>query len=364
MVELTREVAYRIEEGPTGLRVVLERAEGARAGTTKLEAPKPPEVPRSTQVPKLAEAPRSDGRTVSPARLDTPTAEATKPVAPKPETPRTEMVKPVAPTPSAKPEPVATAAVVVPNPPAPTRVAQASPGAAPAPPAARPEMTPSGSKLITLDFKEADVVNVLRILSAEAGRNIAVGDDVKGKVTVSLRNVTWEQALDTILEARGLQKIEKGGVIRIVSSEQLAKEREAQARAEEAKRKAEIDNRTKMAEAQLKEQEAQQRRLALEAAAIEAVARGPLAEEVIRLSYADAGEVGNTLQGVLGLGVEPILPCRTVQGGQGTGGGGGSSSPVNGPIAAPPFSQLFGPPPAPTAAPTPPRRRRTSSPTG
>jgi type IV pilus assembly protein PilQ len=213
----------------------------------------------------------------------------------------------------------------------------------------------NGSKLISLDFKDADVINVLRILAVEGNRNLVVGDDIKGKVSVSLRNVTWDQALEAILEARGLQKIEKAGVIRIVSSEQLAKEREAQAKADEAKRKAEIEVRTKMAEAQVKEQEVQQRRLAAEAAAAEAMARGPLREEIIRLSYADAGEVGNTLQGVLGLGVQPILPCRILQGGQGTGvSGGGISSPVSGPIAAPPFSQLFGPPPPPEApAPVP-----------
>jgi len=337
VVELTREVAYRIEEGPTGLKVVLEREEAPRTG--KLETPIPPEPP------KMAEAPKADARKVSAARLGPPTGDATKAAAPRPEMPKPEMAKPVAPPP--KPEMVATAAVLVPNPAAPTRVAQAAaPSTAPAPPPARSETGPNGSKLITLDFKDADVINVLRILGAEAGRNLAVGDDVKGKVTVSLRNVTWEQALDTILEARGLQKIEKGGVIRIVSSEQLAKERELQARAEEAKRKAEIDIRTKVAEAELKEQQVRQRKLSMEAAASEAEARGPLKEEILRLSYADPGEVANTLQGILGFGQQPIEPCvKIIESDLDTKlefrSGGGA---VSGPIAEPPFSQLFGPP--------------------
>jgi type IV pilus assembly protein PilQ len=176
---------------------------------------------------------------------------------------------------------------------------------------ARPQTAPEGSKLITLDFKDADVVNVLRILSAEGGRNIVLGDDVKGKVTVTLRNVTWEQALDTILEARGLQRIEKGGVIRIVSSEQITKEREAQARAEEAKRKGEIDVRTKMAEAELKEAELAAKKAATEAAAAEAAARGPLVEEVLRLSYADPEEVAKTLQGILGIPPEGTAPVQS-----------------------------------------------------
>src|SRR5262249_51002519 len=214
----------------------------------------------------------------------------------------------------------------------------------------------NGVKLITLDFKDADVINVLRLLGAEGNKNLIVGDDVKGKVTVSLRNVTWEQALDTILEARGLQKIEKGGVIRIVSNEQLAKERDAQARAEEAKRKAEIEVRTKVAEAEVKEQEARQRRLAAEAAAAEAESRGPLKEEILRLVYADPGEIANTLQGILGIvGGTPIEPCIKVSETEQetkiefrTGGGA-----TSGPIAEPPFSQLFRPPRTPEAAPAP-----------
>jgi type IV pilus assembly protein PilQ len=113
--------------------------------------------------------------------------------------------------------------------------------------------------------------------------------------------VTWEQALDTILEVRGLAKVEKDGVIRIVSIEQLTKEKEALARVEGAKRNAEIETRTKMAEAQLKETELATKKLAADAAAAEAQARGPLREEVIRLSYADPIEVALTLQGILGI---------------------------------------------------------------
>jgi type IV pilus assembly protein PilQ len=150
------------------------------------------------------------------------------------------------------------------------------------------------------------VVNLLRILAAESGRNIVSGDDVKGRVSISLKNVTWEQALDTILEVRGLAKVERDGVIRIVSIEQLTKEKEALARVEGAKRNAEIETRTKMAEAQLKETELATRKLAADAAAAEAQARGPLREEVIRLSYADPIEVALTLQGILGIPPEGV----------------------------------------------------------
>ena len=102
-------------------------------------------------------------------------------------------------------------------------------------------------------------MNIVRILAAESGKNIVIGDDVKGKISIALRNVPWEQALDTILAAKGLEKIERDGVIRIVSQEQREKEREIRARAEEAARKADVEIRAKAAEAHAREIEARAR---------------------------------------------------------------------------------------------------------
>src|SRR5881409_1994479 len=220
--------------------------------------------------------------------------------------------------------------------PGPTRIAQAPP--APAAPAA-PERPSNGSRLISFDFKDADVVNLLRILAAESTKNIVIGDDVKGKMSISLRNVPWDLAFQTILDTRGLQKIEKDGVIRIVSNDQLLKEREAQARVEESKLKAETEIRAKAAEAKLKEQEAIARERAVELELAQLKARGPLKEETIRLAYADPEDIEKTLLGILGqlpAGVAPTVP----------------SGPP--PIAAPPFSALYGTAQAPGApAPTP-----------
>jgi type IV pilus assembly protein PilQ len=222
--------------------------------------------------------------------------------------------------------------------PRPVQLAQATPApAAPAP--------TNGQRLISFDFKDADVVNLLRILAAESNKNVVIGDDVKGKMSITLKNVPWDLALDTILETRGLRKIEKDGVLRIVSIEQLTKEREAAARVEEARLKAESDVRTKIAEAQLKEQEAIDKKRLAEAAVAELRARGPLREETIRLSYADPEEVARTLQGILG------IPASGVQ---------AQIAPAAEgmpPIAGPPFSALYGtapqmpqaPPPSPTA---------------
>jgi type IV pilus assembly protein PilQ len=220
----------------------------------------------------------------------------------------------------------------------PVQLAQATP------PAAAPAPT-NGQRLISFDFKDADVVNLLRILAAESSKNVVIGDDVKGKMSITLKNVPWDLALDTILETRGLRKIEKDGVLRIVSNEQLIKEREAIARVEEARMKSESDVRAKIAEAQLKEQEAIDKKRLADAAVAELRARGPLREETIRLSYADPDEVAKTLQGILGIpptGVQAqVAPVA-------------EGMPL---IAAPPFSALYGtapqmpqaPPPSPTA---------------
>src|SRR5438093_4483508 len=220
--------------------------------------------------------------------------------------------------------------------PGPTRIAQAPP--APAAPAA-PERPSNGSRLISFDFKDADVVNLLRILAAESTKNIVIGDDVKGKMSIALRNEPWDVAFQTILDTRGLQKIEKDGVIRIVSNDQLLKEREAQARVEESKLKAETEIRAKAAEAKLKEQEAIARGRAVGLELAQLKAGRPVKEETIRLAYADPEDIEKALLGILGqlpAGIAPTVP----------------SGPP--PIAAPPFSALYGTAQAPGApAPTP-----------
>ena len=323
VVELNRKAGYRIEEGPQGLTVLID----APAGPATAETPALPKRPAATlaDLPRMPEAAKpSDAPKASSAPKATePTGAERKPAVAMPAPSTT--VPGIVPR---HPEAVRTAAL------APVVLAQAATMPAPAAPSAPAPAAPNGSKLISLEFKDADVINLLRILSAESGRNIVAGDDVKGKLSVSLRNVTWEQALDTILEVKGLQKIDKGGVIRIISIDQLAKEREAQARADDAKRKAEIDARTKEAEAQLKEAEVANRKLQADLANAEAQSRGPLREEVIRLSYADPEDVAKTLQGILGIPAEGAQPIAGTQGITAPGG-----PPL---IAEPPFSALYG----------------------
>jgi type IV pilus assembly protein PilQ len=68
---------------------------------------------------------------------------------------------------------------------------------------------------ITLDFQNADIHNVLRIIADVSGLNIVTSDDVKGTITIRLKDVPWDQALDVILESKDLAKMEIGNVVRI-----------------------------------------------------------------------------------------------------------------------------------------------------
>jgi type IV pilus assembly protein PilQ len=88
---------------------------------------------------------------------------------------------------------------------------------------------------ITLDFHDIDIRNLLRLIADVSKKNIVVGDDVTGKVTVSLRNVPWDQALDLVLKSKGLGKEEMGNVIRVAKLEVIASEQKARAEAEKAK---------------------------------------------------------------------------------------------------------------------------------
>ena len=91
-------------------------------------------------------------------------------------------------------------------------------------PAARPETfksapKPSGARYagepISLDLKDADLKDVLRTFAELTKLNIAIDPEVKGSVTVRLQDVSWDQALDLILEINGLVYVLEGNVVRV-----------------------------------------------------------------------------------------------------------------------------------------------------
>lgn len=77
---------------------------------------------------------------------------------------------------------------------------------------------------VTVDFKDADIQNVLRILSLKSGVNIVAGNDVTGTVTLRLVDVPWEKALDVVLKTYGYAYDRDENIIRVTTLENLRKE--------------------------------------------------------------------------------------------------------------------------------------------
>lgn len=95
------------------------------------------------------------------------------------------------------------------------------------------------SNLVSLDFQDADIVPILRLLSDVSGYNIVVHPDVKGKITMKLINVPWEQALDIVLKTFNLEKVVEGNVIRVATLKAFQEEKKALAETKEVFGKAE-----------------------------------------------------------------------------------------------------------------------------
>ena len=117
---------------------------------------------------------------------------------------------------------------------------------------------------ISLDFRDAEIRSVLRFVADFAGLNIVMGTDVKGRITIRLLDVPWDQALDVILQSQSLGMKRMGNVLWIAPRERFRKEEEARLASERAKEKLE-DLRT----------------------------------EMIRLNYADAKEMASIIKSLL-----------------------------------------------------------------
>ena len=79
---------------------------------------------------------------------------------------------------------------------------------------------------INLDLKDSPVHEVLRLFSDVGKVNIVTSDAVTGTVTIKMNNVAWDQALETVLQAKGLGMVRQGNMIRVAPLADLNKERE------------------------------------------------------------------------------------------------------------------------------------------
>ncbi|MGE0680985.1 MAG: type IV pilus secretin PilQ [Candidatus Binatia bacterium] len=147
-------------------------------------------------------------------------------------------------------------------------------------------------KKISLDFKNADIHDVLRIVAEVSGLNIVATDDVKARVTLRLVEVPWDQALDVVLQSNGLEKTQTGNVITVSTTKRLETERNARLAAQNAQLKI-----------------------------------TPLATEYVKINYVKATDVvalisRETQQRASSTGTGAVAATRSSSAGGATGGGG------------------------------------------
>ncbi len=82
---------------------------------------------------------------------------------------------------------------------------------------------------ISLDFQDVDVRTILQILAKESGTNIIASDRVNGKMTISLKDVPWDQALDVVLDSRDLYMKHQGNVINIITKDEQSRQEQTAA---------------------------------------------------------------------------------------------------------------------------------------
>ncbi|HDS1100952.1 type IV pilus secretin PilQ [Stenotrophomonas maltophilia] len=135
-------------------------------------------------------------------------------------------------------------------------------------------------KPVTFNFQDVPVRTVLQLIAEESNLNVVASDSVQGNVTLRLVNVPWDQALDIVLRAKGLDKRRDGSVIWVAPQAELAKF----------------------------EQEKEDARIAIEN-------REDLVTDYVQINYHSATQIFKALTEAKGIG-----------GGGGSGGNGGSSS--------------------------------------
>lgn len=114
---------------------------------------------------------------------------------------------------------------------------------------------------LSLNFQNIEVRAVLQLIADFTGVNMVTSDSVQGNVTLRLKNVPWDQALDIILKTKGLDKREKGNVMLVAPTAELA-----------AQEKLELEARKQVVEL------------------------APIISETVQVNYAKAGELITILE--------------------------------------------------------------------
>jgi len=151
-------------------------------------------------------------------------------------------------------------------------------------------------RVVSLDFQDADIKSVLRLMAEYGNISIISGDDVKGNITLTLKSIPWNQALDAILNIKGLTKKQTEDVIIVMT---LAKKKQDEAdrqAAFEAQQKA--DEERKAREQKTDIEKGKLRQIMIEAKIVEA------SDDFIRnLGIQWGGGNSQNIAGAYGLGI-------------------------------------------------------------
>jgi len=107
---------------------------------------------------------------------------------------------------------------------------------------------------MTMDFVNADVTNILRLIGEVSNLNIVWGPEVKGTVSMRLKSVPWDQALDLVLANNNLSRREEGNVIWVTTKAQMT-QIEAEEKRKKDDKQREVDERLKREKADEKKEE-------------------------------------------------------------------------------------------------------------
>lgn len=86
----------------------------------------------------------------------------------------------------------------------------------------RKEKFPYNGEKLSLNFQDIPVRSVLQLIADFTGLNLVASDSISGRITLRLKNVPWDQALELVLKTKGLDKRQNGNVLLVAPAEELA----------------------------------------------------------------------------------------------------------------------------------------------
>ncbi len=84
------------------------------------------------------------------------------------------------------------------------------------------EKFPYNGEKLSLNFQDIPVRSVLQLIADFTGLNLVASDSISGSITLRLKNVPWDQALDLVLKTKGLDKRQNGNVLMVAPAEEIA----------------------------------------------------------------------------------------------------------------------------------------------